>query len=95
MGKKKQCNKIAVDDAMMDRFTKAAKRTWQMVGNDMLQAAQEGGEDAVPQDAVQDAVYNGMVNYGGDAEAVKLFMEIDVLDAFKILKKIFPAKRYS
>ena len=92
MGKKKTRNKIAVDDAMMARFEKAAKRTWQMVGNDMLQAS---GGDAVPQDAVQDAVYNGMVTYGGDKEAVDLFMDIEVMDAFKLLKKIFPAKRYS
>lgn len=95
MGKKKQRNKVAVDDAMMVRFEKAAKKTWQIIGNDMLQAAQEGGEDTVPQDAVHDAVYNGITHYGGDKEAIDLFMEIEVLDAFKILKKIFPAKRYS
>jgi hypothetical protein len=78
-------------DDLQERITRAANRTWQAIGSDILVAVET---DSVTQEEVIEAVMDYIHDYGGDEEAIAEFNKLSFEDKTEILRKAFPMPRY-
>ena len=78
-------------DDLQKRITRAADRTWQAIGSDILVAAET---DSVSQEEVVEAVMDYIQDYGRDEEAIAEFNRLSLEDKADMLQKAFPLSRY-
>jgi len=78
---------------LQKRIMEAANRTWQAIGGEILQAAEEDNisrEEVI--ECVADAGY--LEDFGEDKEAVKEFRKLSYEEQEEIMLKAFPFSRY-
>jgi len=73
-----------------ERIIKAATATWQIIGPDVLRAAEA---DSIDRDEVVEVV-NDYLEYGHDPEALAEFRQLRHEDRIAMLRKAFPLARY-
>jgi glycerol-3-phosphate O-acyltransferase len=78
-------------DDLQERITRAANRTWQAIGSDILVASEV---DSITRDEVVEAVMDYLQDYGRDTEAVAEFNKLSFEDKTAMLRKAFPLDRY-
>ena len=78
-------------DDLQERITRAANRTWQAIGSDILVAAEA---DSMTQEEVIEAVLDYIHDYGGDEEAIAEFNQLSFEDKTEMLRKALPLARY-
>ena len=78
-------------DDLQGRITRAANRTWQAIGSDILVSVET---DSVTQEEVIEAVVDYIHDYGGDKEAIAEFNQLSFEDKTEMLRKAFPLARY-
>jgi len=78
---------------LQKRITEAANRTWQVIGGEILQAAEE---DNITRELVIECVADAgyLEDFGDDAEAVKEFRKLSYEEQEEIMLKAFPFSRY-
>ena len=86
-----------IPQEMYDRIYRAAHKTFNAIGGDLMRAVEEDGGHAMKQDEVIEAVFdaNYMQIYGGDKEAEAYTHKLNFDELMKLGKKIFPHKSYS
>lgn len=82
---------------MYDRIARAAHRTFDAIGGDLLSLVQSEGGNAMKQGEVIESVFDAsrMDMYGGDKEAAAYMETMHWDEVMKLGKKIFPYKMYS
>ena len=82
---------------MYERISRAAHRTFDAIGGDLMQVVQESGGHDMKQGEVIESVFDAdrMDMYGGDKEAYEYCKKLPWDEIEKLGKKIFPYKRYS
>lgn len=86
-----------IPQEMYDRIHRAAHKTFNAIGGDLMRAVEEDGGHAMKQDEVIESVFdaNYMQIYGGDKEAEAYTHKLNFDELMKLGKKIFPYKSYS
>lgn len=86
-----------IPQEMYDRIHRAAHKTFNAIGGDLMRAVEEDGGHAMKQDEVIESVFdaNYMQIYGGDKEAEEYTHQLSWDELMKLGKKIFPHKSYS
>lgn len=86
-----------IPQEMYERIHRAAHRTFDAIGGDLMQVVQESGGHDMKQGEVIESVFDAdrMDMYGGDKEAYEYCKKLPWDEIEKLGKKIFPYKRYS
>jgi hypothetical protein len=86
-----------IPQEMYDRIHRAAHKTFNAIGGDLMRAVEEDGGHAMKQDEVIESVFdaNYMQIYGGDKEAEEYTHKLSWDELTKLGKKIFPYKSYN
>lgn len=88
--------KTTLSPEMEQRIIRAANRTFQVIGGDLLNLVQEMGGGSIKQIEVIEAVFDAdrMKMYGGDDEAYLATKDMSWDELVKLGKKAFPYKTY-
>ena len=73
------------------RITRAADKTWQAIGSDILVAAET---DFVTQEEVVEAVMDYIHDFGRDEEAIAEFNKLPFEEKTAMLREAFPLSKY-
>lgn len=86
-----------VPQEMYERISRAAHRTFDAIGGDLMNLVQETGGHSMKQGEVIESVFDAdrMRLYGGDKEAEEYTHQLSWDELTKLGKKIFPYKSYS
>ena len=78
-------------DDLQERINRAANRTWQAIGGDVLRSAQA---DWLPREDGVECVLDYLGEYGGDPEAISAFNNLSFEEKADMLRKAFRLARY-
>jgi hypothetical protein len=78
-------------DDLQERITRAAHRTWQAIGGDVLRSAEA---DWMPGEDVAECVLDYLEQFGGDAEAIAEFNKGSFEEKAEMLRNAFPLAKY-
>lgn len=86
-----------ISEEMVDRIHTMARRTWDVIGGDILRVTEEMGEEPIlDRDEVVEAVCDAgyMLIQGDDKEAYHVWDELPFEQKIEVVRQAFPFSTY-